>query len=166
MGGSYSRSKGIGFERKVARFLRDNGFDAQRNLGEYDGRNLGIDIEAFALLKAGLPTNVSRWRIPLGIQCKNTASERDLWTGLEEARAATPASNPACCVHNHERRVRFVIEFSGARYQVERDGLNHLFATCFYLTTPGLHNDNLRAAGARILPTIPGDFKAWISSAH
>ena len=89
--GAYSRAKGVRFERAVATRLRKSGFIVHRIL-EYDGFAVGADLAAYD------PKN--RQLIRVAIQCKNTARERDLQVGLEEAKTGWPDALGWICVWN------------------------------------------------------------------
>ena len=82
MSGSKSRRKGIAFERWCCHELYDCGFDANRNLEEVRGGNLG-DIVVDA---------------PLTIQCKAYAKQVPWRRAVEEAEDAAPSHHYAFAV--------------------------------------------------------------------
>ena len=96
-----NRERGVRFERRIARMLREAGYDARRRL-EYDGFTHGWDIE---LRDPRDPEMV----LPIVIQCKATANPRDLHRGLEEAMTHNPDGWMWACLHTHKRHLRIKV---------------------------------------------------------
>lgn len=103
--GTFSRSKGLRFERKVARALRRAGIRAFRVL-EYDGYSHGWDVAL------GTPEQSA----PCVIQCKATKTPASLSQGLADAILWNPGQSVYFSLHSINRQLL------GLRVEREPDG--------------------------------------------
>ena len=108
--GAYSRSKGIRFERDVARRIREYGLVCKRVL-EYDGFSHGIDLQVYDPLDLKL--------ISVGIQVKNTADLGDLYRGFLQAKAGWPDCRGWACIHRWSDPDRKPGQFAVERIMVQ-----------------------------------------------
>src|SRR6266850_968017 len=103
--GRQQRDKGLRFERKIARRLRDEGF-AVRRIDESSGFSVGSDLGVYYVFRPFSADHPEvRFRLPVAVQCKCTVNPADLEDGLDQAVAGQPDSRAWICIHSCARKL-------------------------------------------------------------
>lgn len=107
--GSFSRAKGVRFERKLARLFRAEGLLCRRVL-EYN-QGLGRDLEVGLILRPFTPEHpqVEFWDPKIAIQAKATKDASDLRRGFDEVVSHNPHASLWVCLHSHNRKLSILL---------------------------------------------------------